>query len=132
MRCRVDQLLHGKKWRLPAHQRPASPARAGRQVPAGAGGGAEVTPKQPHLLQPAVSNASELSVRYVLAEHYLSVLTPLTDRLLIGSKEALSSPKALCDHGITHVLLLCCGPEVMFVVCRASTTLCLVLPSWSI
>ncbi len=108
--CRVDQLLWGKKVKLPAHERPAG-AGGGRQVRAGAAG-TDVTPKQQALLQPAVSNASELSVRYSLAEHYLSVLTPLTDRLLIGSKEAVSSQHALRQHGITHVLLLCCGPQV--------------------
>ncbi|BDA44756.1 probable serine/threonine-protein kinase par-1 at C-terminar half [Coccomyxa sp. Obi] len=107
---RVDQVLQGKKWQLPAHHRPASTMAGSRQVQAGAGG-TDVTPKQQQLLQPAVSNASELSVRYVLAEHYLSVLTPLTSRLLIGSKEALATPDALRIHSITHVLLLCCGPE---------------------
>jgi hypothetical protein len=108
---RVDQLLRGKKVKLPVHQRPASAAAGGRPGPAGAVG-TDVTPKQQQLLQPAVSNASELSVRYSLAEHYLNVLTPLTDRLLIGSKEALSSQHALRQHSITHVLLLCCGPQV--------------------
>ena len=108
---RVDQMLLGKKWQLPAHQRPASTAAGSRHVQAGAGG-TDVTPKQQQLLQPAISNASELSVRYVLAEHYLSVVTPLTNRLLISSKEALATPDALRIHNITHVLLLCCGPEV--------------------
>ncbi|CAL8469507.1 g9048 [Coccomyxa elongata] len=107
---RVDQLLQGKKWQLPAHQRPASSAAGSRQVPAGAGS-TDVTPKQQQLLQPAVSNASELSVRYVLAEHYLSVLTPLTNRLFVSSMEALATPDALRIHSISHVLLLCCGPE---------------------
>lgn len=108
---RVEQMLPGKKWELPEHQRPASTAAGSRQVQAGAGN-TDVTPKQQQLLQPAVSNASELSVRYVLAEHYLSVVTPLTNRLLISSKEALATPDALRIHSITHVLLLCCGPEV--------------------
>ncbi len=104
-------MLQGKKWQLPAHQRPASTAAVSRQVQAGAGS-TDVTPKQQQLLQPAVSNASELSVRYVLAEHYLSVLTPLTNRLFVSSMEALATPDALRIHSISHVLLLCCGPEV--------------------
>ena len=108
--CRVDHLLNGRKHRLPAHQRPTALAAAAGRQRAGAPC-TDVTPQR--LLQPTMSNASDISVRYSLAEHYLSVLTPIADGLLIGAESALATPGLLSQHNITHVIILCRGPEVL-------------------
>jgi hypothetical protein len=109
----VQQLLQSKRWKLPTHQRPSpgALAAAGKQRAATS----DVAPGQ--LLQPAASNASDISVRYSLAEYYLSVLTPLTDSLLIGAQDALLTTSLLRTHSVTHVLILCCGPEVGHPMC---------------
>jgi hypothetical protein len=120
----VDQLLQGKRQPLPAHQRPTAAAdpeggSSGGQPRLGGAQGTstDVTLAQQRLLlQPALSNASDVSLRYCLAEHYLAVLTPLGDNgdaLLVGSLDALRSPSQLAQHSVTHVVLLCCGPEVL-------------------
>ena len=67
-------------------------------------------------LQPSgLSNSTlGISAQYSLAEHYLHAFTPVAKRLLLGSTKGLEDPHLLADHRVSHVILLCCGPEVMY------------------
>ena len=51
-------------------------------------------------------------MQHSLVEQCLAMLTPVADGLLLGCAAALSSANCLCEQGISHVVLLCCGPEV--------------------
>ena len=65
-------------------------------------------------LQPSGSAASAvgISAQYSLAEHYLDALTPVAERLLLGSTRGLEQAQRLADHRVSHAIILCCGPEV--------------------
>ena len=53
-----------------------------------------------------------ISAQYSQAEHYLDTFTPVSERLLLGSTQALEQAQRLADHRVSHAIILCCGPEV--------------------
>ena len=44
---------------------------------------------------------------YRTCQHYISTLTPVAERVWLGSVDALQTPQALLDAQITHVVVLC-------------------------
>ena len=44
---------------------------------------------------------------YRTCQHYISTLTPVAERVWLGSVDALQTPLALLDAQITHVVVLC-------------------------
>ncbi len=58
------------------------------------------------------NGALGIGEQYSLAEHYLHTLTPVAERLLLGSTKGLENAQLLLDHRVSHAIILCCGPEV--------------------
>ena len=58
------------------------------------------------------NDALGISEQYSLAEHYLHTLTPVAERLLLGSTKGLENAQLLVDHRVSHAIIICCGSEV--------------------
>jgi hypothetical protein len=119
----VQQLLGGRPAPLPPHERPLAAARAQpapaatpsvlvRSCSSPAAGGAWAAAQGRRPGTPPGAGSTALRAQYSMAEHYLGALTPVAERLLLGSAAALTTPARLREAGVTHVLLLFCGPEV--------------------
>ncbi|KAK9811788.1 hypothetical protein WJX72_010021 [[Myrmecia] bisecta] len=103
---RVQNLLAGTRIRLPPYLRPQAPAPDHLDAAHSA-----LSPLQRFGQNGLVATASP-DAPYCTAEYYLSVLTPVSDRLLLGSLAGLQPPAALAEAGVGHVLLLCARSEL--------------------